>query len=69
MKIKGLNGTYWNAENKCFGPLQAATEYDYYLDLPVEVEYCGETAEIAAFAPGDIRYYILGDNDAIASAV
>ena len=32
--IKKFNGLYWNANNDCFGPKQAATIYDEIDDLP-----------------------------------
>ncbi len=38
MKIKHVNGMFWNEDNGCFTVAEiAATEYDHVSDLPQEI--------------------------------
>jgi hypothetical protein len=65
MKIKNVNGTFWNADTNCFGPECVATEYATIDDCPSLIEDNNFT-EIKLY---DHRYYTRYDDDAVASVV
>jgi hypothetical protein len=72
MKIKNVNGTYWNEDTNCFGPECAATEYANVFTMPMSIENddC-DRLEIWVGGARDALYYPSYDDeaDAVASAV
>ena len=65
MKIKNVNGTFWNESTNCFGPIQAATEYETIDDCPSSIED-NDFKDIELY---EDRYYTEYDFDAVASVV
>ncbi len=66
MKIKNVNGTFWNEDNDCFGPIQASTEYTDYADMP-DFIYTNDGTELERTR---FEWYPEGDDsDAVASVV
>ena len=72
MKIGHINGTFWNAENNCFGPIEAATEFVNTDEIPDHItDNNGTVLEKYIFLTTptiDIQFYATGDDhEALAS--